>query len=187
MADDITALLSDVKDYLHITWQDDKTDKTVTGFIKRGMARLQKIAGVPLNFTEEDLPRSLLFDYCRYANSQALEVFEKNFESELLELNLDNQFATPESLTVISAAGTSAGYTTVSMSPQLDDEDSYVYKLGTGLSLPGFFDVCDTVGGYIEWNGTDEIPAANGNDIVIVEINENSKAIRAGKASVIAG
>jgi hypothetical protein len=136
-------LLSDIKNYLHITWNDINTDNNITGYINRGKARLQQIAGVPLDFTKEDLPRSLLFDYCRYANSQALEVFEKNFEAELIELNLSNQFAVPEKLTVISSAGTSTGYTIITMLPQLDDGDSYMYMLGTDLSLPGFFDVCD--------------------------------------------
>lgn len=177
-------LLSDIKNYLHITWNDINTDNNITGYINRGKARLQQIAGVPLDFTKEDLPRSLLFDYCRYANSQALEVFEKNFEAELIELNLSNQFAAPEKLTVISSAGTSTGHTIITMSPQLDDGDSYIYKLGTDLSMPGFFDVCDSVNGYAEWNGTDEIEAAAGNDILIVEIDESYKAIRAGKTTV---
>lgn len=182
---DITALLTDIKNYLNITWNDDKTDSKITGFINRGMKRLQDIAGASLDFTAEDLPRSLLFDYCRYANSQALEVFEKNFESELLELNLGNQFTTPEKLTVISAIGTSTGYTTISTSPQLDNEDSYMYKLGVGLFLPGYFDICDAVSGYVEWNGADEIKAIGGNDIVVVELDENFKAIRAGKTTVV--
>lgn len=89
----IEELLSDVKNYLHITWEDPGTDKNITGYIKRGMARLQKIAGVPLDFTEEGQPRALLFDYCRYANSNALEMFEKNFISELLDLNIEGQLA----------------------------------------------------------------------------------------------
>lgn len=180
-------LLDDVKSYLHITWQDNNTDKNLTGMINRGMARLQQIAGVSLDFTKEDLPRSLLFDYCRYANSQALEVFEKNFESELLELSLRNQFAAPEELTVISSAGTSTGYTEISVSPQLDDGDSYMYKLGTNLNLPGFFDACDIVNGYISWDGISEIEANTGEDILIVEVDENCKAIRAGKTTVTVG
>lgn len=85
-------LLDDVKDYLHISWQDEKTDKNITGYIKRGMARLKDVAGVSnLDFSEEDLPKSLLLDYCRYANSQALEMFETNFQSELLSLHLKYQ------------------------------------------------------------------------------------------------
>lgn len=90
--DDLKTLLQDVKDYLHISWEDEKTDKNLTGMIKRGMARLNNIAGVlSLDFISEDLPRQLLFDYVRYANSQALEVFEVNFQSELLSLHINTQ------------------------------------------------------------------------------------------------
>lgn len=87
--DDLKQLLQDTKDYLHISWDDEKTDKNLSGMIKRGMSHLNKIAGVTLNFIEEDSPRQLLLDYVRYANSQALEVFNTNFQGELLELNLE--------------------------------------------------------------------------------------------------
>lgn len=187
MADIATVLLNDVESYLNITWKDDETDKKITGYINRGVARLQKIAGVPLDFEAEELPRTLLFDYCRYANSQALEVFEKNFGAELLELNLDNQFVTPKKLIVISAAGASSGYSNIKVSPAADEGHSYMYKLGTELSLPGFFDICDTVSGFIEWDGATEIQATSGNDIVVVEVDEKYKAIRAGKTTVIEG
>ncbi|SCL88013.1 hypothetical protein [Sporanaerobacter sp. PP17-6a] len=179
-------ILEDIKDYLNINWQDEKTDKRITGYINRGMTRLQHIAGVSLDFTEEDLARSLLFDYCRYANSQALEVFEKNFESELLELNLNNQLKTPEKLIVVSATG-APGYTKISISPKFCDSYEYMYKTGTDLQLPEFFEVCDTVKGYTAWNGTDEIEAVSGDDILIVEIEDGFKAIRAGTTTVITG
>ena len=89
--EEIQQLLQDIKDYLHITWEDEKTDKNLTGMIKRGMKKLDDIAGLNLDFTIEDSPRELLFDYVRYANSQALEVWEKNFQSELLSLHLESQ------------------------------------------------------------------------------------------------
>lgn len=179
-------LLSDVESYLHITWQDDNTDKNVTGYIRRGKARLQDIAGVSsLDFTIEDLPRQLLFDYCRYANSQALEMFENNFQSDLLELSLRYQFDTPFNLKVVSTAGQSIGYTHIGVSPQLEDGNSYMYKLGTSLTLPGFFDVCDSVCGYTIWNEIDEIQANSGDDVLIVEIDKSFKAIRAGKSTVV--
>lgn len=93
-------LLEDIKSYLHITWQDPKTDINLIGIINRGMARLQNIAGVPLDFTIEDLPRTLLFDYCRYANSHALEMFEKNFASELMSLHIEGQVKAASEVTV---------------------------------------------------------------------------------------
>ncbi|WP_242981173.1 hypothetical protein [Ruminiclostridium sufflavum] len=91
--------MNDVKNYLHITWQDEATDKNITGIIKRGMTRLQTIAGVSIDFTQEDLARSLLFDYCRYANSHALEMFEKNFSAELLSLHINSQVNTESEAT----------------------------------------------------------------------------------------
>lgn len=85
-------LLEDVKAYLNITWVDARTENNITGMIKRGMSYLQKVAGVAsLDFTQEDTPKSLLLDYVRYANSQALELFEINFRGELLSLNLEYQ------------------------------------------------------------------------------------------------
>ncbi|KEI01570.1 hypothetical protein [Clostridium botulinum] len=84
-------LLKDVKSYLHITWEDENIDRNLTGFINRGKARLQDISGVTLDFEKDDLPKTLLFDYCRYANSQALEMFEKNFAMELMSLHIQGQ------------------------------------------------------------------------------------------------
>ena len=80
-------LLADIKIYLHISWIDLNTDNKLSGMINRGMARLQTIAGASLDFSIEDIPRALLFDYVRYANSQALEMWEKNFASELRSLH----------------------------------------------------------------------------------------------------
>ena len=58
-------------------------------YIANGKSRLEKIAGCPLDFSV-GLPQSLLLDYCRYADSQALEVYEKNFSGELLSLSLES-------------------------------------------------------------------------------------------------
>lgn len=87
-----TELLQEVKDYLNITWEDEKTEKKLTGMMERGKTYLQKVAGVSsLDFKKEDDPKTLLLDYCRYAYSQALEMFEVNFQSELLSLHLEYQ------------------------------------------------------------------------------------------------
>ena len=189
MADAIVEqLLPEVKSNLHITWNDESTDANVRGYIARGMARLQDIAGVPsLDFTVDGQPKSLLLDYCRYANSQALEMFEKNFANELLDLHLQHQFEEPEKLLVVSTAGTLVGHTKIAVSPGLDDGDTYVYKLGTDLVLPGYFDVCDIVEEYSPWDGYSEIIAPAGIEILVAEINDEDKAIRAGKTTVVVG
>ncbi|MGJ8756264.1 hypothetical protein [Clostridium botulinum] len=84
-------LLDDVKSYLHITWQDENTEKNLIDAINSSKARLQEIAGVPLDFNKEGLARDLLKDRCRYINSNALEMFEKNFAMELINLHIQGQ------------------------------------------------------------------------------------------------
>lgn len=184
---DMNKLLADVKGYLGVTWQDDVTDRNISGYINRGMARLQQIAGAPLDFEQEDQPRTLLLDYCRYANSQALEVFEKNFQSELLELNLYHQATTVWTLKVISVAGTVSGKTMITVLPHLSDGNSYVCKSGANIMLPALFDECQTVDGFTPWDGTTEIQAEAGETILIVEVDADGKAIKAGMAPAIVG
>ena len=59
--------------------------------IERGMSYLNNVAGTALNYENEDIEKSLLLDYCRYADSKALEMFATNFQPDLLELNLKYQ------------------------------------------------------------------------------------------------
>ena len=80
-------LLEATKNYLDITWTGDiETDQKLTGIISRGMSRLDNLAGVPLDYSIEDLPRALLMDYCFYARANALSDFEVNYLPMLLSL-----------------------------------------------------------------------------------------------------
>lgn len=179
-----TDTLDAVKTYLNITWQDAATDAKITGYIQRGMTRLQKIAGVSLDFTAEDQPRMLLLDYCRYANAQALEMFEQNFAAELLDLNLSAQApATPSLSLTISAGSTPAGVA-ILVAPQLNDGDSYLYTVGPNLAAPAHMAQCAPGAVYTAWDGASDIPAADGQQVLIVEIDFESRAVAAGVATV---
>jgi hypothetical protein len=81
-------LLSDALNYLDITWRDDDTDKKVTGILARGMAFIDKAAGRPQDYTAEDLPRALLFDYARYARENATQDYVDNYLTELNSLRM---------------------------------------------------------------------------------------------------
>lgn len=81
-------LLEDVKLSLGIDWSDPNTDKRINSYIENGIVELEEIAGSKLDFSKASFERRLLFDYCRYANSNATEMFKVNFQSDLLELNL---------------------------------------------------------------------------------------------------
>lgn len=77
-------LLDDVKNYLNITWEDDATDKKIGGIIASGMAYLNAKYGEKADYTQDGMPRTLLFEYVRYVRDSALDVFENNYQALLL-------------------------------------------------------------------------------------------------------
>lgn len=81
-------LLEAVRNYLDITWVDPAGDEKLTGIIARGMKYIDGIVGSAMDYTVEDKPRELLLDYCRYARSNALNEFQKNYLHELLTLQM---------------------------------------------------------------------------------------------------
>ncbi|MCX7772213.1 MAG: hypothetical protein N2376_03770 [Clostridia bacterium] len=81
-------LLEAVRNYLDITWDDPETDNKLAGIIARGIQYINKAAGVECNFSDENKPRELLLDYCRYARSNALGDFQTNYQHELLSLQM---------------------------------------------------------------------------------------------------
>lgn len=86
-------------------------------------------------------------------------------------------------LTVNSVAGTSAsGKTKVTVSPSLSAGNSYKYKTASSVNAPEFGAECKS--GYTAWDGVSEITATTGNKILIVEVDTNNKAVKAGSATV---
>lgn len=87
-------------------------------------------------------------------------------------------------LTVNSVAGTSAsGKTKVTVSPSLSAGNSYKYKTASSVTVPNFGAECKS--GYTAWDGVSEITATTGNKILIVEVDANNKAVKAGSATVV--
>lgn len=79
-------LLEDVKNYLDITWDDDGTDKKTAGYIAGGVMYLNGKLGDSADYTQDGMPRTLLFEYCRYARDAALDVFENNYRALILSM-----------------------------------------------------------------------------------------------------
>lgn len=93
------------------------------------------------------------------------------------EYGLDN-------LTVTSAASsTTSGKTKLTISPALTSGNSYKYKVADNAVLPA---AGQSVKGWAAWNGTDEITAATGKEICVVECDSAYRAIKAGVATVTA-
>ena len=96
MAISISAnLLNDVAIMLNYTAaelaEDINTNRRIRIMIENGIARLRKSAPdlTTVDFEEEGDVRALLFDYCRYADSNATEMFGVNYAAEILALRLD--------------------------------------------------------------------------------------------------
>lgn len=79
-------LLTDVKNYLDITWDDEATDAKVAGLIASGMAYLDGKLGEAGDYASDGMPRTLLMEYVRYVRDSALDVFEGNYLALLLDM-----------------------------------------------------------------------------------------------------
>lgn len=89
-------LLVAVRNYLDITWADPAGDEKLTGIIARGIAYIDHVAGAAQDYIIEGKPRELLFDYCRYVRSNALNEFQTNYLHELLSLQISQEVAAYE-------------------------------------------------------------------------------------------
>ncbi len=89
-------LLSEVKTYLNITWEEETTNNKIGGFILSSVSRLNDIVGFEIDFSLKttnlqelsisQIAKQLLLSRCFYLNEKALDDFEKNFRGELLTL-----------------------------------------------------------------------------------------------------
>ena len=77
-------LLEDVKNSMDITWTDEATDRKIRGLIGSGMAYLNDKYGETADYESDGMPRTLLFEYVRYARDSALDVFENNYQGMIL-------------------------------------------------------------------------------------------------------
>lgn len=86
-------LLDALRNSLDITWEDASVSEKLTGIISRGIKYIDNVAGEECDYTEEGKPRELLFEYCRYARSNALDEFQKNYLHELLSFQNQKEVA----------------------------------------------------------------------------------------------
>ncbi len=82
-------LLDDIKTYLDITWEDEQTNRRITGLIEDGMAYLDDKLGEAGDYLSPGYPRTLLKEYVRYSRDAALDVFENNYQSLILAMQAD--------------------------------------------------------------------------------------------------
>lgn len=91
--------------------------------------------------------------------------------------------ASLEDLDVVSTAGTTAGTTALEVTPELTEGRTYRYRAGGSVQLPVLYqDLSD----WTEWDGTSDIPATNGDMIVVAEVDALGLCMASGSATVTA-
>ena len=86
-------LLEDVKNYLDITWDCEATDSKTRSLIASGMAYIDGKYGGEADYITDGFPRTLLFEYVRYARDSALDVFENNYRALILGMQNERRVA----------------------------------------------------------------------------------------------
>lgn len=86
IVDPFAALLAAVKTYLQITWTDSATDDRLRELTLAGKYYLDSKLGEAGDYSLPGYPRTLLFEYVRYARDGALDVFENNYRSLILAM-----------------------------------------------------------------------------------------------------
>lgn len=86
-------LLEDVLNALDITFDDDAMKKKLRDIMRQGQERLVQLKGSTIDFTTEQTARMLLFSFCRYGRSNAIEQFERDFACQLTAFALEAAIA----------------------------------------------------------------------------------------------
>lgn len=116
--------------------------------------------------------------------SSAVDIEFKKIGATPTEYTYAGPVAVLASLNVTTQEGTDVGDTKVNVTPARDMANSYRYKTGAGLAKPAYNEVCTA--GYTEWNGTDDITANTGEQILVVEVDAENRAKAAGIGTVTA-
>lgn len=139
------------------------------------------ITPVSYTFSKLDPPSALTEGKYYYYEEAFEDVFILNKKADAIQFNVTTPVAS--GLTVTSVAGTDQGDTKITVSPAKGTGNSYKYATGSTVTVPDVGDDCTAL---TDWNGTADITATTGNKILIVEVNSDKLALKAGVTDVVA-
>lgn len=87
----------------------------------------------------------------------------------------------PESIMVESVAGSKVGETYLSVFPELEEGNSYYYKITD--EIPTYGQIIHGLG-YTKWDGHSQVELPNGEYVIIVEVDSEYKAVKYGEFKV---
>ena len=182
-------LLEAVRNYLDITWVDATGDTKLTGIIERGMKYIDSLSGATMDYSEESKPRELLFDYCRYARSNALSDFQPNYLHELLSLQISQEVKAYKALTSLLTLTVGA----LVLSPAFDPATTFyaastpnVEDIITAVPTDPAATITITNGTTTVINGLTAIWAITGNVVIITVTNGSAVTIYTLKINKVA-
>lgn len=150
----------------------------ITGYEKITYPNCQ---GVPVAFNSKDGVFRVSEYTINSAPAEGEAPYVINYVKELPSVG------TLGSLSVQSAAGSSASKTKLTVNPPKGPDSSYWTKVGASLTLPKYHEVIGTGGGYTTWDGTSEVTATSGQEVMVVEVDSSNRALKAGKNTATVG
>lgn len=86
-------------------------------------------------------------------------------------------------LHLTSVAGSTSGKTKITVEETKGTGNSYVYSVGDTIVIPEEGEDCSTL---TTWDGSAEVTATTGKQLLLVEVDSSKKAVKAGFVSVVA-
>lgn len=86
-------LLADLKADQGVSWSDPDTDSSFRTHAGNGMARIDRLLGEPGDYLTPGDARMLLFEYVRYGRAGALDVWEHNYQHDIIAAQNDRRIA----------------------------------------------------------------------------------------------
>lgn len=140
------------------------------------------ITPISYTFAKLDPPSALSEGKYYYYEESFEDVFILNNKADAIQFNVE---LNPNALKVTSEAGSASGKTKITVDPAKGTGNYYFYKTAATVDLPAVGDEIST--GYTSWDGSADITATTGNEIVIVECIKDGDdyfAYGSGKAVV---
>lgn len=79
-------LLSDVKDRLNITWDNENTDKRLFSMIEDAELYLNHLLGAECDYSAPGMFRKLFLNYAMYSFNHCEDEFEEAYRKDILKL-----------------------------------------------------------------------------------------------------
>lgn len=116
--------------------------------------------------------------------NQAKGLATEELADKYVRTKLNIPFGSIGSLQVTSTAG-ATGKTKLQVTPELTVVNSYMVQVAANPEIPFFEQEMKEEDGFTEWDGTKEITAKNGEQVLVVEVDASGLALKFGKTIAV--